>query len=151
MKASQLRNDLIKPILTKIGLYSKNAEDLLVCTACAESLCGEYIKQVNGPALGIFQMEPSTARDIENNFLAYKQQLKSKIDSLKIPSFTLEENLKYNLAFQVAMCRIHYFRVPESIPDSKEGIANYWKKYYNTYLGKGNAQECLNKWNQCDK
>ena len=39
---------------------SKNANFLSLCTAAIESNCGYYIKQVGGPALGIWQMEPAT-------------------------------------------------------------------------------------------
>lgn len=150
MKPTQLRNELIKPVLTKIGLYSQLAEDLLVGTCCAESLCGEYIKQVNGPACGIFQMEPNTARDIIDNFLKFKVQLKAKIDNLYCTNMSLEENLTYNMAYQVAMCRIHYYRVKEALPTTREGCAKYWKKYYNTELGKGTVEEFLSKWKKIE-
>lgn len=134
----QLREIIIKPVLQRIGLYSKEAEDLLYGTVCAESLGGQYIKQApSGPACGIFQMEPATARDIYANYLKYKPELKAKIDSLRCEGLSLEENLIGNLFFAAAMCRIHYLRVAEKIPSDLLGLAGYWKKYYNTSAGKG--------------
>ena len=156
MNVTQLREDLIKPVLNKLNMYSIDAENLLVGTCCAESLCGEYIKQINGPARGIFQMEVNTALDVFNNYIKRKQSYYSIIKSIMInqddlSAENIEYNLMYNLAFQVAMCRIHYYRVSEKIPSTFEGYAYYWKKYYNTIYGKGTEKEFLEKWKRFEK
>jgi len=44
------------------------------------------------------------------------------------------------------MCRIHYLRVPEPIPDTIQGQAAYWKMHYNTELGAGTPQEYILSW-----
>ena len=76
MKAKQLR-DAIKDVLTKCNFtITDDIVNLLVGTACVESNCGEYIKQINGPACGIFQIEPNTAKDIQENYIKYKPDLK---------------------------------------------------------------------------
>ena len=36
--------------------------------------------------------------------------------------------------------RLHLLRCPGPIPDSLEGQAAYWKKHYNTILGKGTEE-----------
>lgn len=150
MDIKQLRTELIRPVLDKIGLWSKSAEDLLVGTACQESACGTYIRQLNcrgtTGAFGIFQMELNTHNDIWQNFLKYKPSLAEKIKALRIPSMTDAENLEYNLAYAVAMCRIHYYRVPSSIPDGIYAQAQYWKDFYNTKLGKGSTEEYISNW-----
>lgn len=138
----QLRELIIAPVLKTLGLYSKEAEDLIFGTACVESGCGEYIAQLGGgPAKGIYQMEPATAKDIYANFLKYKPDLQAKLDALRCEGLTLEENLVGNLYFATAMCRIHYLRQPGAIPSDLEGLAEYWKKYYNTPLGKGTVNK----------
>ena len=50
-----------------------------------------------------------------------------------------------NAFFAAAMCRVHYRRVFESLPklDDALGMATYWKKYYNTYAGKGTIDKAL--------
>lgn len=152
MNIKQLREEIIKPILEYLELYNKNAENLLVGTACQESHAGEYIRQLGCKgdvgAFGIYQMEIATHNDIWNNFLKYKKDLASKIESLKIVGLSIQDNLKYNLAYATAMCRIHYYRVKEAIPDNIYGQAKYWKKYYNTELGKGTIEEYQQNYNK---
>lgn len=152
MKSEHLRQLVIIPTLKYLGLYSFEAEELLLGTACAESLCGTYLRQETnkgyGPAIGIYQMEMNTCNDIYNNFLKYNKTLKDKVDSLLIPSLSKEENLTCNLAYATAMCRIHYYRVKESIPKSLMKQAEYWKKYYNTDKGAGTVAGYIDKYNK---
>lgn len=42
-----------------------------------------------------------------------------------------------------AFCRLHYLRVPASIPDDLNGASEYAKKYYNTSLGKATPEQYL--------
>lgn len=148
MNYTQLK-EAITDILQKLSLNATdNAINLLVETACQESACGKYIKQINGPACGIFQIEPNTAKDIIKNFVSYKPNIRSKLNQIYIQFMSLEDNLKYNLMYSVAMCRIHYMRVSEPIPDTVEGRAEYWKKYYNTALGKGTVEEYIKNVNK---
>lgn len=60
------------------------------------------------------------------------------------------EELKNNDKYATAMARIHYLRVAESIPKAGDikAQANYWKKHYNTPLGKGLPSEYITKWNR---
>lgn len=125
-------------------MYSPEAVELLVGTAAAESQGGYYWKQVNGPAVGIFQMEPDTEKDIWLNYISYHDRLYKKLVAYGygIPS----DSLQYDLKYQIIMCRLHYYRVSAPIPKTLEGQALYWKKYYNTYKGKGTAQKYMDKY-----
>ena len=138
--------DAIYNILLSLKLYSNDSiVKMIFETACVESNCGEYIKQINGPACGIFQIEPNTAQDIIDNYIKYRSRYKDIFDMLYIKTFTLPQNLKYNLAFSVFMCRMFYMRIKESIPNTVEKRAKYWKKYYNTEQGKGTTTEYIKK------
>ena len=138
--------DAIYNILLSLKLYSNDSiVKMIFETACVESNCGEYIKQINGPACGIFQIEPNTAQDIIDNYIKYRSRYKDLFDMLYIKTFTLPQNLKYNLAFSVFMCRMFYMRIKESIPNTVEKRAEYWKKYYNTEQGKGTTTEYIRK------
>jgi len=145
---AQLRS-LITKVLKEANLYSESAVELLMLTAAVESKLGTYIKQLGGgPALGIFQMEPLTEQDIHGHFLAYREGLEDIVDSF---STMQPDELEWNLAYQILMARLHYLRVPEPLPDKDdvEGLAKYWKKYYNTNLGKGTVEKAVRAYRSC--
>ena len=142
----QFRDLIISPTLASIGLYSKSAERLILATALAESNL-TYIKQIGGgPALGLFQMEPATERDIWDHYLnrSDRKELKKRVKALK---FDLDGQMIGNLYYATAMCRIHYFRIKEKLPkpDDVSGMARYWKKYYNTPVGAGTEQKFIDR------
>lgn len=137
----QLREWVVRPVLHRLGLYSEAAEELLMLTAATESLCGKYLHQVGGPALGIYQMEPATHSDIWNNYLKYKGGLAPEVAKYGRSSADLAGNLYY----ATAMARIHYLRRPERLPSAIDidGLAQYWKDHYNTYLGSGKVEKAI--------
>lgn len=142
----QLKELVIEPALQDIGMLSDEATYLLLFTCAVESNGGTYLKQIKGPALGIYQMEPATYNDIWHNYIVFKQQLSLMLghnfNAFRIPS---EDRLIYDLRFASAMARIHYVRVKEALPGATnvEAIYDYYKKYYNTGLGKADKEKCL--------
>src|SRR5690554_6378343 len=44
--------------------------------------------------------------------------------------------------------RLHYIRFPEAVPHGLEAQAAYWKKYYNTRLGKGQPSDYIGNWHR---
>ncbi len=138
---------LIKEVLQNINLYSKNAEELLMMTAAVESNMGEYLYQKGaGNARGIWQMEPSTEQDIKDNYLVYHPTLMKRV--MEYQSLYQDEEMVYNLAYQIAMARVHYLRVKTKLPEATDlqGLAEYWKLYYNSYKGKGTVDKALRKY-----
>lgn len=146
IKVEHLRKYIIEPTLKKLGLYSRDAEELLIATAAHESHLGEYLHQKVGPALGIYQMEPSTHEDIFRNYLYYRKSLLVQIINIA----TYAEDLMGNLYYATAMARIHYLRVPEKLPryNDLEEISSYWKIYYNTSKGKGTIMQFIKDYRQ---
>lgn len=146
MNNTQLREFIIRPTLIELGMYSQAAEDLVAGTIAQESDMGHFIKQRGaGPALGICQMEPDTHKDLWENFIQYRPHLSTKLRALSLSCH--HDELIWNLKYAVAMCRVHYLRQPNAIPEDVEGQAAYWKKYYNTLLGKGTAEEYVHSYN----
>jgi hypothetical protein len=146
----QLRELVIRPACEAIGLYSLAAEELLLGTACQESKCGTYLKQLGtGPALGIFQMEPRTHDDLWKNFVRSKD-LGAELIDLSIVAFDTPDadEMVWNLKYAAAMCRVHYYRVKAPLPAAGDipAQAAYWKKYYNTIKGAGTVEEYLKNW-----
>ncbi len=141
----QLR-DLITDTLFEINMLSESAVNLLMGTAAQESHLGTYIRQIKGPALGIFQMEPATHNDIWHNYIDYKKGLERIIMDCALMSHPIDARaLIYNLKYAIIMCRLHYRRAPEALPEYYDvaGLAKYWKKYYNTHLGAGTEEEFI--------
>lgn len=142
----QFKKYVIQPALKAIGSYSPAAEELVLGTALQESRL-QYLRQLgNGPARGVFQMEPATHDDIWKNYLKYKPDLAA--DVMALAHVRHSESLTTDLLYAAAMCRIHYLRAPAALPEQGdyEGQAAYWKEYYNTYLGAGTEEEYLENW-----
>jgi len=145
INAGQLRQFVVIPELKRLGLHSKAAENLLMGTAAQESKLGEYLVQLgNGPARGIFQMERATEKDIWINYLAYQPKLAAKVLAITAtltPYY--QDEILYNLRYAAAMCRIHYLRKKEKLPDQNDvgALGKYWKDHYNTHLGRGTVAE----------
>lgn len=142
MRHQDLREYVIRPVLESLSLYSKSAEELLVFTAATESLMGYHLHQVKGPAVGIYQMEPTTHDDIWNNYLDYREIAAIVVDWAVCRS---AQEMIWNLAYATAMARVHYYRFPEKLPSAtdKEALAAYWKRAYNTPEGKGSVEKAL--------
>lgn len=142
-----VENNVIAPALIAINSYSDDAADMVLTTGAAESLY-RHVRQVNGPALGWFQMEPATHDDIWRNFLGAtsRQHLLDGLQSLSKRAGVAKE-LEVNPWYAAAMCRIHYLRNPQAIPDAGDRAAQaaYWKKWYNTKLGAGTTGGFLEK------
>jgi hypothetical protein len=90
-------------------------------------------------------MEPATERDIWESYLFYDPDLKHCVLQVTGVGKPDQMALELNLAYQIAMCRLHYYRVSEALPESEDiqGLARYWKRHYNTHLGKGTQEEFM--------
>jgi len=146
----QFREELVVPTLHSISKYSPAAVNLLLGTMAQESAFGKYIKQRGkGPALGVYQMEPATHNDIRDNYIAHRRDLKQLFLELGYTEFT-PDKLLYDLRYATIFTRLHYARVPAPLPARGDiaGMADYWKQYYNTPLGKGTTEEFINNYNK---
>ena len=147
MLANQMLAAVIRPALEKLSLWSLSAEELVLGTAIVESGL-TYLKQHgDGPALGLWQVEPATHDDLYTNFLNYRPELGSKLMQLRAPNLSMDENLATNLMYGAAVCRLCYYRKPDALPEAGdiEGQASFWKQHYNTIFGKGTVSKYVYK------
>lgn len=137
---------VIRPALRALQLQSTAAEELLLGTALQESRLTYLVQLGNGPALGVFQMEPATHDDIWENFLVYKPALAKHLENMSVRR--VAKAMPANMLYAAGMCRVHYYRRPEKLPAAGdiEAQAAYWKKHYNTHLGAGTVEEYLHNW-----
>lgn len=147
----QFKEHIIIPTLKEMGMYSDSAVNLLLGTMAQESHFGTYIKQLGrGPALGVYQMEPNTHTDIVNNFISYRQSIQRVIGEKLGYDLLDHKKLVWDLRYATMFCRLHYYRKPESLPlyDNVPALASYWKRHYNTHLGKGTEEEFIENFNR---
>ena len=133
--------DLEEHTLGKIK-FTEEAKTLLLLTAAHESHLGKYIRQVGGPALGIFQMEPLTHED-HWSYITPREWLYDALCAMNLECDTDASALEYNLKYAIVMARIHYYRKPEWIPEDIKGISEYAKQHYNTKAGKATSEAYL--------
>lgn len=143
MNAKQLHSVILDTLEFCGMTCSDRIVNMIIETACVESNCGEYIKQLKGPACSIFQIEPRTAKDIIQNYIVKNKLRLQNFNRLYNANLTLEQNLCTNLMFAIFMCRCFYLRIKEPIPSTVELRAKYWKKYYNTEKGKGTVEKYI--------
>ena len=143
--AAELKREIIEPTCQGLGLGSPEAVDLVLGTAIAESGL-KRLRQISGPALGLWQMEPATHADIWANYLSYRPHLIERLQEVSGIGAQDLNALIFNLRYACAMCRIHYKRVADPIPETLEAQAAYYKRYFNTELGKGSARHYLQEW-----
>lgn len=145
MNAKQLSELIIHPVLQQLNTFSIPAAKLLLGTAAVESNLGQYLHQTSGPALGIYQCEPKHLVDVckrlNVNFLDSMMRF-----SLTKAIFEFEKEIIGNLYLATAVCRGWYLLVEEPIPNTAPELAAYWKKYYNSRLGKGTTEKFLEKY-----
>lgn len=149
INANDLLECVIQPTLKMLAEYnskveSESAEHILLGTAAVESKMGYHLKQVGGPACGIYQIEPDTHDSIINNFVNYRPELVRVLDKMRAPFGTVY-NLSCNLIYATAICRLKYWTSPGEMPhaDDIDGMAAYWKTHYNTWRGQGTIQKFI--------
>jgi len=134
------------------------AIELLLLTAAVESDFGTYVRQIpSGPALGIFQVETTTELDLWRWISGKPKLLNLMLPLIGDPILSLEGLTPsiYNIAYQIALARLFYWRIPESLPkvryissgltdESVNALAKYYKKYFNTELGKSSVEKAAN-------
>lgn len=139
---TQFRLLVVRPALQRLDLWTQAAENLVLGTAVHESRLVNLHQLGGGPADGFFQIEPRTHNDLFANTLPGNPALKQKLLSMAAPWPSYELQLTTNLLYEAAVCRLLYWRHPAPLPaaDDIDGLAAYWKQYYNTPQGAGRAE-----------
>lgn len=152
MKALQLRDLIIRPTLDMLGLGGVNVEQLMLATCAQESNMGEFIAQVHGPALGIFEMEPPTYNDLifylgQDARHNLKERILGSLFAVVMPA---ADALVWNLRLSVIMARLLYLRAPKALPEAGDlnGLWNYYKVYYNSIKGAATKEQFIANYNK---
>lgn len=124
---------LVDQRLRLYGLHSDAAVNLLLGTAAVESAFGTYLRQIRGPAVGAFQVEPATFDWLVSRYR----------DRFPVLAWRTCDDVEWDLSLAILMCRLRYLVVPVPLPeaDDIEGMGWYWKRHYNTFAGKGTVAQ----------
>ncbi len=146
----EFRDIIINPTLRKMGLYSPAASNLLLGTAVQESRLNHLKQMNNGPAIGVYQMEPATFNDIWHRYLRNRDDhLLARVDQFR-GAMGEQFALRFNFPFATALARIKYFMDPKPLPDPEcvGQLARYWKRVFNTPKGKGTEEEFIRNYTE---
>lgn len=141
LDVKQFREFIVRPTLEKLQLHSMSAENLLVGTAMIESRL-EHLKQLNnGPAVSVYQIEPITYKDLRRRIIKdYRRISEMGLALLNMEFFPDDASyLIGNLVAATMFARFKYLFDKEPLPPATDAkaMALYWKRIYNTPLGKG--------------
>tara|TARA_Y100000034_G_C6584860_1_gene253835 strand:- start:41 stop:529 length:489 start_codon:yes stop_codon:yes gene_type:complete len=140
--------EIVEYALYKVDSYSDDALALVVRTGMAESGYRALKGYGEGnPAIGFFQIEPATMYDMMRNYIVYRAPYRRALEGLgmEFKGDDIVVSVMSNIGVQAALCRLHYRRDKDPIPpwDDLEGQAEYWKRVYNTNLGRGTTEHFI--------
>lgn len=126
---------LIESVLKEYNLYSESAVNLILGTCAQESLFGQYRRQIKGPAISIYQIEPAT-------FNWLKDKYRRKYPKLDKISFI---DLEFDDRAATIFCRLRYLADKHPLPaaNNLHGLAQTYKRVYNTFLGKATIDDFI--------
>ena len=142
---TQFRQWIVRPALADLQLQSAAFEELLIFTCAVESNGGTYVHQIQGPALGIYQIEPNTFTDLWANYIIRTPNVVNLL-SLNFGLNRVPQPMEIitNLRLATALCAL-YYSWKKANPNSTD--ANYlWNLYqslYNTELGAAQMDESI--------
>lgn len=118
------------------------ADELLIETARAETGAGTIADNSIGAGMGITQIDKIPFVDIQDRVRhSDRDKIKEELGiDLALISW---EHIRYNPLLCVLFTRLKYKKIPETIPSSIKGRAEYWKTYYNTEAGKGTVKHYI--------
>ena len=160
INVAQFRAEIVRPALKAADMWSEAAENLVLGTAVQESLLAWVRERGAGPALGFYRMEPAAAHDICHRFLSTRSELSMSLGKATWPHCVsptgyshlnkqdIARLLVEDMRFATIMCRLRYWMMPHPLPAATdiEGLSNYYKKWYNTVLGKATPGEWADKY-----
>ncbi len=131
------------------GSSAKTTEELLVGTACAETLLGTFPDaHPEKHGVGLMQMDKIAFLDVQRRTSKHTKlnvwhRFDIDIDTVK------HEDLAYRPELSILFARLFYMLIPEPFPTELEEQAKYWKRYYNTEAGKGTPEEYMERLRLC--
>lgn len=134
IKATELRDQVIRPVLQRLHQWSPVMENLLLGTAAQASQLGHTIKQ--GRALGLYGIEKESHQDVWDRYLAHHPDdaslvrgFASQREFLAEPEQELISNMAYSTAIAWALYQGSEAGYPADANDL-EALALCWFRFF---------------------
>lgn len=136
----KLAYEMARVIVDCLGGGDK-AVRLIVETAYAETGLGRIKDRTIYAGMGLTQFDNRPFYTIKSKSKRFRRKI---LDELGIDLDLLQwTDLRYNPFLALLFTRLYYLSIIEEIPKNIKARAEYWKKYYNTYAGKGTVEHYL--------
>ena len=142
---NQFRQDILSPTLEALQIRDLSFKELLVFTCAVESAGGTYVRQIKGPALGIYQIEPNTFTDLWHNYILRKPDIVNLL-SLNLGLHRMPEldEIITDLKLATALCALLYkYRKAQINSFHPEDLWSVYKPLYNTEKGSANKEDAI--------
>lgn len=121
---------------------------LLIGTCCTETDLGTFRdRHPDKAGVSLVQFDDIRFTDLQSrtrrsNLTKFYKEYGVHLRDLELSDLANEPYIA------MACCRLAYILVPESVPSTLEGQAQYWKTYWNTYHpnAKGTPESYLEDW-----
>lgn len=154
--ALQLLQEVVRPALAKMNEKLPDmddhkvvsAEQIVMGTAALESRLVWLRQHGNGPARGLWQMEPATFYDLLLRCNGSLRNAILKMSVADINDIVSPDEMCWNLRFAAAMCRLKYRDDPHPLPQigDVQGMERLHKRCYNSILGATQVGQFTRAW-----
>lgn len=110
-----LREQIIRPTLEYLGVWSDHAEGELLAAALDDTEVGLFSRRQTG--MGLFHITPSQHRDLWDRYLAFKPDIASRVRGLASQRAFLsnpDSELQTNLSYCTAIAWLLYQRAQKN-------------------------------------
>lgn len=136
---------VVTATLKEMDRFKPECVELLCMIAAHESMLGKYRKQIKGPALSLFQIEPRTHDSIWDNC----DSIGKLADKLGIERDL--QSLADDDRYAVFMARCYLLMDTNPLPKTVCEMGEYAKRYWNSDGGKASPEAYINayiKWRE---
>jgi hypothetical protein len=134
--------EIVEDVVRVLG-GGANARRLLLETAAQETHLGTYQDPTPYKAgTGVCQFDEIAFNGVVNRTRKRHRRAIREAFGVELHLVKYRE-LEFSPLLSFIFCRLKYKLIPEAIPETLSGRADYWKKHYNTAAGKGTANEYI--------
>ena len=134
-------DDHIEKVVGVLG-GGEPAKRLLKETAASETDYGLAIDKSWNVGVGIMQFDPIGFEDVKERISPHFKDIVQREFGVIVYRTDLSD-LRHSPLLSVIFARLKYKLVPSAIPNSIQGRAHYWKRWYNSYAGAGTIEHYL--------